>query len=78
MLKQATLFKAPSPVAHKSRIMIVDDQEANVRLLEGILKRGGYPNVAGTTESREAISLYESWFTLRIWFSACSSVTPSS
>ncbi|HXG39780.1 MAG TPA: EAL domain-containing protein [Candidatus Limnocylindrales bacterium] len=34
------------------RILVVDDQEANVRLLEGILRRAGYAAVEGTTDSR--------------------------
>src|SRR2546425_7014609 len=35
-----------------ARILIVDDQEANVRLLERILGGAGYSNVVGITDSR--------------------------
>ena len=42
----------------QARILVVDDQEANVRLLERILERAGYTNVATTTDSRQVLSLY--------------------
>lgn len=38
--------------ARAARILIVDDEEANVRLLERVLERAGYSNVRGTTDSR--------------------------
>lgn len=41
-----------------ARILIVDDQEANVRLLERILRRAGYATFATTTEPRLALALY--------------------
>ena len=42
-----------------ARILIADDQEANVRLLEAMLRRaGGYANLTGTTESSEILRLY--------------------
>ncbi len=42
-----------------ARILIVDDEEANVRLLETMLQRvGGYTNLKSTTNSPEAFSLY--------------------
>ncbi len=42
-----------------ARILIVDDQEANVRLLETMLQEaGGYTNLKSTTNSPEAFSLY--------------------
>ncbi len=40
------------------RILIVDDQEANVRLLERILQQAGFGNVKSTTDSRLAIPLF--------------------
>src|SRR5438874_3111693 len=43
----------------QARILVVDDQEANVRLLERILERAGYTNVATTTDSRQVLGLYE-------------------
>ena len=41
-----------------ARILIVDDQEANVRLLERVLQQAGFENVKSTTDSRLAIPLY--------------------
>jgi len=40
------------------RILIVDDQEQNIRLLTRILAKAGYDDVASTTNSDEALSLY--------------------
>ena len=40
-----------------ARILIVDDEEANVSLLERLLKRAGYTNLKGITDSRHAASL---------------------
>lgn len=41
----------------ESRILIVDDQEANVRLLELILRRAGYKNLHMTTDPRTVEAL---------------------
>lgn len=41
-----------------AKILIVDDEKVNVRLLEMILQNGGYKNVFSTTDSREAMSLF--------------------
>ena len=42
-----------------ARILIVDDQQANVRLLEGILQRaGGFTNLRSTTDARETLALF--------------------
>jgi putative two-component system response regulator len=41
-----------------AKILIVDDQEINVRLLEKILAQAGYRNVTGITDSREVEQLY--------------------
>lgn len=43
---------------HHAKILIVDDELANVRLLEKILHREGYPNVSMTTDSRHAVSMF--------------------
>src|SRR5438477_2524114 len=45
---------------HTARILIVDDQEANVRLLENLLRREGYSALVSTTDSREVLFLYTS------------------
>lgn len=42
-----------------SRILIVDDEEANVRLIEKILSLGGYHNYYSTTDSTKAVELYK-------------------
>lgn len=39
-------------------ILIVDDQEANVQLLEQLLKTAGYTNYLGTTDARQVLPLY--------------------
>lgn len=40
-------------------ILVVDDQEANVRLVEALLRKAGYANVHSTTDSRQAVPLFE-------------------
>ncbi|HEY0073223.1 MAG TPA: HD domain-containing phosphohydrolase [Abditibacteriaceae bacterium] len=42
-----------------AKILIVDDEEANVRLLERTLQRWGYTNLITTNDSREALPLFE-------------------
>jgi adenylate cyclase len=41
-----------------ARILIVDDQQANLRLLEYALRRAGYLGVASTTEPLEVSALH--------------------
>ena len=41
-----------------SRILIVDDEDANVRLLQLVLERDGFEGVTGTTDPREDV---EAW-----------------
>ena len=41
-----------------ARILIVDDQEANVRLLEQMLREAGYTSVASTMDPREVFALH--------------------
>src|SRR5439155_3275657 len=41
-----------------ARILIVDDESANVRLLERLLQREGYTNLKSTTDARQALPLY--------------------
>lgn len=48
---------APDTTATASRILVVDDQEANVRLLERILERAGYHSVRSTTDPRAVEAL---------------------
>src|SRR6266850_378762 len=42
-----------------ARILIADDEPANVRLLERLLNQAGYRNLRGTTDSRQVRALYE-------------------
>ena len=42
-----------------ARILIVDDEPTNVRLLERLLSQDGYANVRSTSDSREVRRLYE-------------------
>lgn len=43
----------------ESRILIVDDQDANVRLLRQILMRAGYQNVEGTSDPRDVLTRWD-------------------
>jgi CheY-like chemotaxis protein len=40
------------------RILIVDDQRSNVRLLEHTLQRVGYTEVMSTTEPRDVVAMH--------------------
>ena len=42
----------------QARVLIVDDEPANVRLLERILNKAGYASVYSTTDAREAVPLF--------------------
>ncbi len=44
---------------NESKILIVDDNPANVKLLEKILKINGYTNIETLTDARQALILYE-------------------
>jgi putative two-component system response regulator len=41
----------------RGRILIIDDQEQSIGLLERILKRAGYENIASTTNPADALAL---------------------
>ena len=41
-----------------ARILVVDDQEANLHLLQGILVSGGHENVVTTADSRKVADIY--------------------
>lgn len=45
----------------KSRLLIIDDNSANVELLEEILSSEGYSSVLGITDSRKAEQMYISY-----------------
>lgn len=48
----------PSIDAAGPRILIVDDQKSNVRLLEQTLRRAGYAEVMATTEPRDVEAMH--------------------
>lgn len=45
----------------QARILVVDDEEANVLLLSRILGRAGYVSVVDTTDPREVLPLFREW-----------------
>ena len=48
----------PSTDHYDARILIVDDEPANVRLLEHTLKRGGFVEVSSTGDPHEVVALH--------------------
>jgi len=44
-----------------ARILVVDDQEANVTLLERMLRGAGYTSIASTTDPREVSALHRTY-----------------
>lgn len=46
-------------VLHESRILIIDDEEPNIRLLLRLLKRAGFTNLIWTTDATEVPALIE-------------------
>ncbi|MGH7444919.1 MAG: HD domain-containing phosphohydrolase [Longimicrobiales bacterium] len=45
----------------KRRILAVDDQEMNLRLLERILRRAGYEEILGTSQPEGVVELLSTW-----------------
>src|ERR1700720_1597417 len=41
-----------------AKILVVDDKEANLRLIEGMLRVAGYTSVQSTTDSNEVCALH--------------------
>lgn len=44
-----------------ARLLIVDDEERNVRLLQRVLERGGYRNIQCTSDSREVADCFHAF-----------------
>ena len=44
-----------------SKILIVDDEETNVRLLEYLLRRNGYRSIYGVTDPRTVVPIYQAF-----------------
>ena len=51
-------FSMQKTIIQNSRILIVDDQLANIRLLERILKEAGYKHWTSLTDSREVLAVF--------------------
>ncbi|NUM48933.1 MAG: response regulator [Anaerolineales bacterium] len=47
-----------NPKLKDARIMVIDDQEANVAVLESLLEREGYSRILGVVDSRQALRLF--------------------
>ena len=43
------------------RVLIVDDQEGNIRLLERILASAGYTQIKALTDPRQVTTVYQEW-----------------
>lgn len=50
-----------NPSLKEANILIVDDQEANIDVLEGFLEMQGYSNIKTTTDPREVVGLLTSF-----------------
>ena len=48
-------------IIQESRILIVDDEPANVLLLERILQTGGYANLTQTTDPRKVLEFFTAY-----------------
>jgi putative two-component system response regulator len=46
-------------IRQNAHILVVDDEEANVALLDFMLRQGGYTHVLSTTDSTQVLSLYD-------------------
>jgi len=46
------------PYHQHAKVLIVDDEKANIRLVEMILQKAGYTNVYSTADAREAVPLF--------------------
>ena len=52
------MSSTPNTILSKARVLVVDDESSNVRLLERILEMFGCTHVRSTTDPREAMGLY--------------------
>jgi signal transduction histidine kinase len=52
------LLPAGDKTLLRLRILIIDDEEVNVRLLKRILQMGGFENLITTTDARTAVALF--------------------
>ena len=54
----AVFNDAQKDAVHACKILIIDDEAPNVRLLERVLSRAGFENFVSTMDSREAAALF--------------------
>ena len=54
----AIFSASESDAIRACRILIIDDEETNLRLLERVLTRAGFENFLSTTDPREAVALF--------------------
>src|ERR1700693_5983959 len=54
-----SLLPAQDDTLLRSKILIIDDEEVNVRLLKRILQHGGFENLSSTTDSRLTVALFQ-------------------
>ena len=43
------------------RVLVVDDQESNIRLLERVLAAAGWKNYRSTRDPEQVVPLFEEW-----------------
>jgi putative two-component system response regulator len=52
-------MKTPIKSERSARILVIDDQEQNIRLLTRILEKDGYEHLRWTTNAAEALAIYK-------------------
>lgn len=56
-----SLQRRTGPNTWDAKILVVDDEKANIRLLEVLLEQEGFTNVHSTTDPRDALRLFREW-----------------
>jgi signal transduction histidine kinase len=60
-LNEAGLAVRPTPELASLRILVIDDEPANTRILERLLENAGYTEVRATNDPLEGMALCETW-----------------
>jgi putative two-component system response regulator len=58
---QSTHGGLPAAINPEARLLVVDDEEANLRLMEITLRRAGYQRLQCVGDAREVIGWFEAW-----------------